>query len=416
MTFLRNSIAAALMVALVVVSCAAENAQTGTTDSPQILYGTTLTYGSSYVGSVGFAGITYYSFTATSATATVSVTSLSYTGLVTLFVAYNEDATINNYNFTAQSPGEGEDVSLELDNLNVGGMYSVAVYGFEATSSYTITLTGGGGGGNGTGTTLTDGVLFDGTLYDVTPDYYTFNISNLLNFQLNANSVNGLGHAHTFVGLGYQPTESNYDYASEDVNTGDACIYVENPTDGQYFVMVVEQDGGETMPYTIELDENTQSPQCTASVVTYPVLSDGVPVNASLDDLTPNYYTFYASSAYSNFQINSNSENGGGHAHVYMSLGQVPTTTSYDYASADVGNGDACIYVENPAYGTYYIEVIEYQGGEVTPYQITANSNVYSPLCTASTTASNKLDDKIIQLAATKVEKKKVGRKVRKQE
>jgi len=264
-----------------------------------------------------------------------------------------EYGTTTAYGQTASGQSGVTSHSVTLTGLNPSTTYhfrvkSADAAGNTATSSdYTFTTSSASDV-----IVLTDGVAVTGSLSG-TKDakYYRLDVGSgktQLKVELSGPSD---ADFDLYAKLGDKPTTSSYDYRSISY-TSTETITVTNPSAGSWYFMVYSYSGSGT--FTIKATTSTASTNVTQ-------LTDGVPATGSLSGSKDGkYYSITIGSGKSQLKIELTGPSGADFD-LYVKLGSLPTTTSYDYRSITSSPSET-ISITNPSAGTWYILVYSYSG------------------------------------------------------
>ncbi|MEM3396507.1 MAG: S8 family serine peptidase [Thermoplasmata archaeon] len=265
-----------------------------------------------------------------------------------------EYGTTTSYGQTATGSSGVTSHSVTLSGLTASTTYHFRVKSADAagnlatSSDYTFTTLA-----NSTDVVvLTDGVAATGSL-SATKDakYYMLSVAagkTLLKIELTGPSGTDFD---LYAKLGAKPTTSTYDYRSIG-STSTETINVTNPSAGDWYFMVYSYSGSGT--FTIKATTSTSSTNVTQ-------LTDGVAATGSLSaSKDGKYYSITIPSGKAQLKIEMTGPSGTDFD-VYVKLGAMPTTSSYDY-SGTTSSASETVSITNPAAGTWYIYVYSYSG------------------------------------------------------
>ncbi|MEM4308369.1 MAG: pre-peptidase C-terminal domain-containing protein [Thermoplasmata archaeon] len=265
-----------------------------------------------------------------------------------------EYGTTSAYGQTISDSSSVTSHSIVLSGLTASTTYhfrvkSVDAAGNLATSSdYTFTTIA-----NSTDViALTDGVAATGSLSAAKDaKYYLLAVgSGKTELKVELTGASGTDF-DLYAKLGAKPTTSTYDYRSIG-STSTETINVTNPSAGDWYFMVYSYSGSGT--FTIKATTSTSSTNVTQ-------LTDGVAATGSLSaSKDGKYYSITIPSGKAQLKIEMTGPSGTDFD-VYVKLGAMPTTSSYDY-SGTTSSASETVSITNPAAGTWYIYVYSYSG------------------------------------------------------
>ncbi|MCX8174265.1 MAG: S8 family serine peptidase [Thermoplasmata archaeon] len=278
-----------------------------------------------------------------------------------------EYGTTTSYGQTATGASGVTSHSVTLSGLTASTTYyyrvkSTDAAGNTATSSgYSFTTLAN----SSDVVTLTDGVAATGSL-SATQDakYYMLNVSSgktLLKIELTGPSGTDFD---LYAKLGAKPTTSTYDYRSAGSSSTET-INVSNPSAGNWYFMVYSYSGSGT--FTIKATTSTSSTNVTQ-------LTDGVAATGSLSaSKDGKYYSITIPSGKAQLKIEMSGPSGTDFD-VYVKLGAMPTTSSYDY-SGTTSSASETVTITNPSAGTWYIYVYSYSGSGTFTIKATTSTS-----------------------------------------
>jgi hypothetical protein len=162
--------------------------------------------------------------------------------------------------------------------------------------------------------------------------------------------------------LGELPTLSKYDYRSVGSSSSETII-INNPLGGTWYFMVYSFSG--TGTFTIKAT-TTAPPGVTP-------LTDGVPLRDSISTTgAGKYYSIDVNAPKAQLRIILTGLSYNSDLDLYVKLGSLPTTLSYDYRSVSSSPSEK-ISILNPTNGTWYILVYSYYGAST--FDIMANTS-----------------------------------------
>lgn len=287
------------------------------------------------------------------------------TGDADLYVKFGTRPTVSDYDYRPFLAGNDETVTV---NAPAGGTWYIMVRGYSAYAGVTLKAS------YGDVFTLQDGVPIPNLSGGLNSEkFYKLEVpsgqSNLL-----FRTSGGTGNVDVYIRRGAKPTTATWDHRlmqpgnAESVNIG-------NPQAGTWYVMLKGTQAYNGV--TLEGDYSFGG--------TVILLSNNVPVpNIAGPASSEQFYKIEVPGGQSKLEIKMSG--GTGDADLYVKLGSLPTTSSYDYRPYLIGN-DETVTVNNPTGGTWFIMIRGYQaftgvtlvatygGGTPPPDEVTLLSN-----------------------------------------
>jgi len=165
--------------------------------------------------------------------------------------------------------------------------------------------------------------------------------------ELEISTSGGTGDVDLYVRRGSPPTTTSYDYRPYEVGN-EETVTVANPVPGTWHIML--------RGYTAYAGVTLQATYSAAIVIT--PLANGVPVpGLAGTEGTEKYFQIDVPAGQTKLEIAMSG--GTGDADLYVKLGALPTTSSYDYRPYLFGNNET-VTINNPAAGTWYIMIRAY--------------------------------------------------------
>lgn len=176
---------------------------------------------------------------------------------------------------------------------------------------------------------------------------------------LSFTTTGGSGDADLYVRFGSAPTLSTSDCSSTTATSNETCN-ISNVQTGKYYVMV-------------QAWNQISGVSLTGS---YQASTGGLdPINASVSNVSVAgsawaRYTYNLPAGYSDMNIAISG--GSGDADLYVNFGSQSSLTNYDCRPWKNGNNESCSF-QNPAVGTWYIDVYGYSAASGVTLTLTAN-------------------------------------------
>jgi vibriolysin len=169
----------------------------------------------------------------------------------------------------------------------------------------------------------------------------------------------GSGDADLFVRFANAPTLSTYDCSSTTATSNETCT-ISNVQTGKYYVMVQawNQISGVSLTGSYQGSTGGLDP-----------ISESVS-SVSVGQSAWTRYTYDLPAGYSDMNIAISG--GSGDADLYINYGSQSTTSDYDCRPWLGGNNESCSF-NNPAAGTWYIDVYGYSSASGITLTLTAN-------------------------------------------
>ncbi|HNS20344.1 MAG TPA: pre-peptidase C-terminal domain-containing protein [Sedimentisphaerales bacterium] len=299
--------------------------------------GTLLENGVSVTGIAGAkASETLFRIEVPSGQTSLSIVITGGTGDADLYVKYGASPTVSSYDYRPYLAGNEETVTAPSPT---GGTWYIMIRGYSAYTGLTLTASYGGV------IILQDGVAVTGiagALNSIT--YYRIDVPEGYDSMLFIMS-GGTGNADMYIKQGSKPTTSSYDYASINSTNNENVSIGSTALAGSWYIML--RGTAAYSGVTLKADY-----QALASVTT---LTNGTPVDGISGSLgTAKYYKITVPSGQSKLEIQMSG--GTGDADLYVRLGELPTTTTYDYRPYLTGNNES-VTVNNPTAGIWYIMI-----------------------------------------------------------
>lgn len=172
-------------------------------------------------------------------------------------------------------------------------------------------------------------------------------------------TTGGSGDADLYVRFANEPTLSTYDCSSTTATSSETCT-ISNVQTGTYYVMVQAWNQISGVSLTGSYQESTGGLEPISESVS------GVSVGQS----AWKRYTYDLPAGYSDMDIAISG--GSGDADLYINYGSQSTSSNYDCRPWLGGNNESCSF-NNPAAGTWYIDIYGYSNASGVTLTLTAN-------------------------------------------
>jgi large repetitive protein len=266
--------------------------------------------------------------------ATLTVQIWGGTGDCDLYVKYGSAPTTSSYDYRPWLAGNNETVTI---NSPTAGRWYIGLHAYSAYSNVSLRATY-----TTAITALTNDVPVTSLSGAAGSMRYFYIDVPVGQTTLAVQTWGGTGDCDLYVSYGSTPTISSYGYRSWNYGNTET-ITVNNPTAGRWYVGLHAWSA-----YSgLTLNARYSAP----SLVTD--LTSGVPIsNISGPQGSMYYYRILVSSGQGSLTIQT--YGGTGDCDLYVKLGSMPTTTSYDYRPYLSGNNET-VTINNPAPGYWYI-------------------------------------------------------------
>jgi len=193
-------------------------------------------------------------------------------------------------------------------------------------------------------------------------------------------TITGTNDFDLYIKRGAYPTTSSYDaraYTSSSAET----ISLSNPASGTYYVMVYSYSGSGTYKFMATGEGGTS--------VTPLTLDSGYASSSVSATGDKKYFSVAVPSGKTALRIETFEPASGFDIDLYVKLGALPTTSSYDGRGYTSSSAEV-VTINNPAAGTYYIMVNSYSGGGTFKVKATSTgaSDTTAPTISGMTATS----------------------------
>jgi large repetitive protein len=310
--------------------------------------------------------MTYYYIDVPSGQATLTIGTWGGTGDADLYVRYGSVPTTSSYGYRSWNDGNVE--TIPITNPTSGRWY-IGLHAYSTFSNVSLRATYATGPlalSNGVPVTNISGAA--GSM-----KYYLIYVPSGQS-SLSIQTSGGTGDADLYVRYGSVPTTSSYGYRSW--NDGNAeTITITNPSSGYWYIGL----------HAYSTYSGLSLLATYSSGVTPTQLSNGVPVT-SLGGAMGSWKHYYIDVPAGQGSLTVQTWGGTGDCDLYVKVGSVPSTTSYDYRPWLPGNRET-VTINNPTSGRYYIGLHGYSAysgvtlrAAISPYNALVNNEAVTNL------------------------------------